>query len=150
MASKNLKVRITQPGAMMAIEGVERELKIGEEITVQVNENDEIPGFLVNKAEIVGDTSKKHLENGQLVKGPAPDAGLVDKLEAETKSLREEIAALRSELATAKTENARLNDDVLRATGEVQQVNPIIQDLNAQIATLTEENKKLKSASKAK
>jgi hypothetical protein len=29
MASKNLKVRITQPGAMMAIEGAERELKIG-------------------------------------------------------------------------------------------------------------------------
>jgi hypothetical protein len=88
-----LKVRITKRGAHMMTKDGERELEVGEEITLQ---SKGIPGFLVGKCELVGEKTGE-LEVGADAQKTIDELNeKLGKLTAENEALRAEIEALRS------------------------------------------------------
>lgn len=88
-----LKVRITKRGAHMMTKDGERELEVGEEITLQ---SKGIPGFLVGKCELVGEKTGK-LEVGADAQKTIDELNeKLGKLTAENEALKAEVESLRS------------------------------------------------------
>jgi len=91
-----LKVRITKRGANLSTKDGVRQLKVGEELTIQ---SDTVPGFLINKCQIVSE-SKGSLEVGESQSS--------ESLEELQKSFKE----LSGEDADKRWGEARLNEEI--------------------------------------
>ena len=84
-----IKVKITQPGAHIYTNGERSELAVG---LIQEFDGDELPGFLIGKAEIVGDTDGKELVAADELLAVASE---------ENKALSAKVDELTAELAVA-------------------------------------------------
>ncbi len=105
-----IKVKIKHPGAHMMLGKESRELKVGEVLELQ---GDELPNFLIGKAEIVGDSEGKPLVTN-------------DEL-----------------LEAAMTENKELSEKLEYATAELQKVPSLLADLESARELAIEHAKKL-------
>jgi chromosome segregation ATPase len=105
-----IKVKIKQPGAHIVVKGETQELKVG---TVLDFEGDEIPGFLVGKAEKVGDNEGKELATN-------------DELLAEADKQIAELTA----------ENGKLKSDLDQADRDLEKAKAVNSDLTAEIEKL--------------
>lgn len=84
-----IKVKIKHPGAHMMAGKELRELEVGEVLELQ---GEELPNFLIGKAEIVGDNEGKSLVNND---------ELLDAAMAENKDLTDLLDGVRVELKKA-------------------------------------------------
>jgi len=105
-----IKVKVNQPGAHMATGKELRELKVGEVLELQ---GDELPNFLIGKAEIIGDTDGKSLAtNDELLESAmAENKELLEQLEY-AKTELQKVPEIVSELATVKAENEKLTAEI--------------------------------------
>lgn len=129
-----IKVKIKHPGAHMMAGKELRELEVGEVLELQ---GDDLPNFLIGKAEIIGDNEGKALVNNDelLEAAMAENKELSDKLAYATTELQK-VSEIVSELATVKAENEKLTADLESARGLAVEHAKKLDAANAEIAEL--------------
>jgi len=129
-----IKVKIKHPGAHMMAGKELRELKVGEVLELQ---GDELPNFLIGKAEILGDNEGKSLvTNDELLESAmAENKELSDKLAYATAELQK-VPEIVSELASVKAKNEKLTDDLESARELAVEQAKKLDAANAEISEL--------------
>lgn len=112
-----IKVKVKQPGAYLTVNGESQEIEVGKVLEF---DGDELPSFLVGKAEIVGDTDGKELVvTDELLAAASEEnkvlAAKVDSLTAELEKVNADLAAASEKetvdaarITELETENAEL------------------------------------------
>lgn len=126
-----IKVKIKHPGAHMMAGKELRELEVGEVLELQ---GDELPNFLIGKAEILGDNEGKSLatndellnsaieENAQLTSNLESARGAIDALSKDNKGLTELLDGVRAELKAAIDNSDSLKAENEKLTAEIAEL----------------------------
>lgn len=102
-----IKVKIKHPGAHMMAGKELRELKVGEVLELQ---GDELPNFLIGKAEIICDNEGKSLVTSD---------ELLVEADKQIAELTVKVSALESEKAELVAANADLTKELDKADAEI-------------------------------
>ena len=105
-----IKVKVKQPGAYLTVNGESQEIEVGKVLEF---DGDELPSFLVGKAEIVGDTDGKELVVADELLAAASEenkvlSAKVDSLIADLAAASEKETVDAARITELETENAEL------------------------------------------
>lgn len=104
-----IKVKVKQPGAYLTVNGESQEIEVGKVLEF---DGDELPSFLVGKAEIIGDTDGKELVVADELLAAASEENKVlsAKVDALTAELEKATAYLAAASEKATVDAARIEE----------------------------------------